>query len=264
MSKNKNAYDDPHIAEIYDKTEAYVDDIELIRSRINNLGAMHILEPFCGTGRIIIPLACDGHRLVGIDESSAMLNRAQSKLNKLSDDIKTRVKLIQADATAYSWPEGFDLVILGANCLYELATPEEQETCIAKAAASLKPGGYLFLDNNHMEGELDESWRQTGPRKSIFPVGTCDDGTCLDATTETTWFDGPKRLWQARRLITIKYPDGTNSTIEQVVQKHPVSVVEQQQWLRTYGFIIENLYGDRKGSPYTDKSDRAIFWAKKA
>ncbi len=55
MSRNSiNAYDtDAHVAEIYDQYEAKLDDIDFIRRLIRNFGPMKILEPFCGTGRIL-------------------------------------------------------------------------------------------------------------------------------------------------------------------------------------------------------------------
>jgi len=59
-----NAYDiEPHIAEIYDQVETYTDDLYLIRRLIGGRVPLRILEPFCGTGRILIPLALDGHTL---------------------------------------------------------------------------------------------------------------------------------------------------------------------------------------------------------
>ncbi len=35
-------------------------------------------------------------------------------------------------------------------------------------------------------------------------------------------------------------------------------------WLEAHGFVIEQLYGDRAGNPYTETSKRAIFWARLA
>jgi hypothetical protein len=51
---------------------------------------------------------------------------------------------------------------------------------------------------------------------------------------------------------------------EYIQQKHPVSAVEVQTWLEAHGFAIEQLYGDRAGNPYTEISQRAIFWARRA
>ena len=36
-----------------------------------------------------------------------------------------------------------------------------------------------------------------------------------------------------------------------------------QTWLEKYGFVVEQIFGDRAGDPYTETSNRAIFWAKK-
>lgn len=256
-----NIYDlDYHIAEIYDQTETNIDDVGLIRRFLQGRGPYRVLEPFCGTGRILIPLAIDGHTLVGMDQSHGMLLQAQSKISQLSDGTQVRIKIIKADVTTCIWPSGFDLVILGGNCFYELATAKEQEGCIAKAACSLKSGGYLYLDNNHMEGELDKSWQDKGVvRKTLS--GLCSDGTHIECTMETIWCDVPSRLVRFLRKAIIKYPDGQIIIRESIQQKHPVSVEEMKTWLENHGFSIKQILGDRGGSPFTSSSNRAIFWA---
>ena len=81
----------PYIAEIYDELENYTDDVELIRSLIQNRGPLKILEPFCGTRRILIPLAQNGHTLTGMDVSPGMLGRARNKLATLDREVQNRV-----------------------------------------------------------------------------------------------------------------------------------------------------------------------------
>jgi SAM-dependent methyltransferase len=239
---------EPHIAEIYDQSETYHDDVDLLLSLIlsGNWGArgdvgvgsepapttqnapisgISILEPFCGTGRILIPLAQAGYNLVGLDQAAGMLARTRQKLACLPPEVQSRTSLCLSDVIMDEWPSGFDLVVLGGNCLYELATSEEQEHVIHSAATCLKPGGYVYVDNDHMEGGLDPSWQQSGTKPG-FPSGTCADGTKVKSTTETIWFDIPARLAK-------------------------------------YGFGIDRLFGDRAGNPYTPASSRAIFWARK-
>lgn len=263
MTFNAVMYDvEPHVAEIYDQIETYTVDVELIRRLIGGRGPWRILEPFCGTGRILIPLALDGHELVGFDGAQGMLARAQAKVADLPNAVQKRIILSEADVTAAKWPRGFDLVILGGNCFYELATPQEQEGCIASAAASLEPGGYVYVDNNHMEGDLDESWRESGESQG-FPTGICADGTRIESTSETIWYDAPQRLVRFRRRTRVTLLDGQVVEREYVQQKHPPSAGEVQGWLEAHGFEIEHLYGDRAGNPYTESSKRAIFWARK-
>ncbi len=264
MSYNStNGYDvDPHVAEIYDQLETYRDDVALIRRLLGARPALRILEPFCGTGRILIPLALEGHDLVGLDQSAGMLDRAREKVRRLPQAVQQRIVLTRADVTDGKWPGAFDGVILGANCFYELATPEEQERCIALAAESLNPGGYVYVDNNHMEGALDEDWQDLGVVKQTLS-GICRDGTKVEGAMETIWYDVPRRLARFRRRVVVTLPDGRIVKREYIQQKHPVSMVEVQTWLERHGFTVERLYGDRAGTPYTRKSRRAIFWAKK-
>jgi SAM-dependent methyltransferase len=277
MNKRRNVsqfrsaimYDvEPRVAEIYDQVETYTDDVELIRRLIGGRGPWRILEPFCGTGHILIPLAADaahrsdGHELVGLDGAQGMLARARAKVADLPNAIRRRIILSEADVTIAEWPRGFDLVILGGNCFYELATPQEQEGCIASAAAALKPGGYVYVDNNHMEGDLGESWREPGVSQG-FLTGTCADGTRVESISETIWYDAPRRLVKFRRRTRVTLPDGQVVEREYVKQEHPPSTGEVRGWLEAHGFEIEHLYGDRAGNPYAESSKRAIFWARK-
>ena len=59
---------DKYIAEIYDQQETQCDDVNLLLSLIGNRPCK-ILEPFCGHGRILLPLAQAGHEIVGLDLS---------------------------------------------------------------------------------------------------------------------------------------------------------------------------------------------------
>jgi hypothetical protein len=169
---------------------------------------------------------------------------------------------MQADVLVDDWPQGFDLVLLGCNCFYELATLQEQETCIRQAFRALHPGGHVWIDNDHMEGDLAASWQDIGVVKPSLQ-GTCADGTVVECTRETIWFDAPNRLARFRRISKITYPVGSTIEQEYIQQKHPVSKLEIEGWLEQNGFIIEGIFGDYSANPYTDSSPRAIFLARR-
>lgn len=264
MRRNKiNPYAiDAHIAEIYDRTETDLEDVVLLRRLIGKDQQLRIFEPFCGTGRILIPLAEDGHEIFGMDQALSMLDRAREKINLLPLNVQQKITLINSNVVTANWPQGFDLIILGDNCFYELASLEEQEQCIRSAGRSLLPGGMIFIDNDHMEGELDRTWQILGASQ-LSLVGVCSDGTSVESARETIWFDAFRRLVRFRRWTKIIFPDGRSMEKEFVQQKHPVSVVEIGAWLEYYGFVIEQFYGDHAGNTYSDTSKRAIFWARK-
>jgi SAM-dependent methyltransferase len=258
-----NPFDvDPHVAEMYDRVEYGREDVAFIRRLTAGLGPLKVLEPFCGTGRVVLPLAEAGHTVTGLDSSQAMLARAKDKTAALPEDIRRRLELVEMDVTCWEdWPVGFDLVIVGGNGLYELATPEEQEGCIQAAAASLKPGGHIYLDSDHMEGVLDANWRLAGEVRGVL-TGTCADGTYVENTFETTWYDSQRRLVQFRRRTYITPPNGPSRLSEFTQQKHPVSRLEVQTWMEKHGLVVEGLYGDRSGGPYVESGGRMIFWAR--
>jgi len=257
-----NVYDlDPHKADWYDQIATGTDDIEQIRRLIGGRGPWRILEPFCGTGRILIPLALDGHELVGIDQAKTLLDRCREKVARFDRQTQRRITLVEGDVTLGGWPGGFDLVVLGGNCFYELATPEEQEGCIASAAEALKPGGYVYVDSDHMEGGLDPSWQEPGVH--IAEPFICADGTKLQFSSETIWFDAPARLWRSRRRTIATLPDGTVREAEVIQQKHPVSAGEVRGWIEKHGFEIERNYGNTDDEPYRPELNRATFWARK-
>jgi len=260
MSYNQvNLYNlDIHIAEIYDQQVNYSDDVQLLLDLIGPKGPLRIFEPFCGTGRILIPLIMAGHQLIGLDQSKVLLNCCKEKLNHMGK----QAMLVEGDALDYSWPDGLDLVVLGGNCLYELAKTDEQERCIQFAALALKPGGFLFLDNDHMEDALAQSWQDPTARTS-FPSGLCADGVRLESTIQTIWVNVSARLARFRRQTKVIYPDGRIVERAYIQQKHPISTGELKIWLEKHGFTIEQLYGTWKREFYTDTSPRAIFWAKK-
>jgi len=247
-------------ADVYDQLETQTDDVALLRGLLDGLGHLRILEPFCGNGRMYIPLAADGHEIVGIDVSDEMLASGRAKLAKSPTELRERVTLLLADATAGGWPTGFDLVILGANCFYELPTAEAQRGCIQSAHNALKPGGWLYLDNNHMEGDLDPAWCRVG-ETSVRPSVTCPDGSLFSETVTTIWVDRPNRIWRADRVAELRLVSGDVLRHAYTQQKHPPSTGEMREWLEEQDFSILGCWGDRKQSPCTDQSGRAIFWA---
>lgn len=253
-----------HVAEIYDRQEDYHHDVDLIRRLLGTKTACCILEPFCGTGRISIPLALDGHSVVGVDRARVMLDAAEAKAEKMGHRVRQRITLIKADVLNAEWPQGFDLVILGGNCLYELASAEEQERCIAKASHSAKNGAYIYLDNEHMEGPLEKSWQRLDVDEMAFPTGICADGTRIRTRRERIWCNVDERLVQYRRKTTVTLPNGDARTREYLMRCHPPSTGEVTAWLDRYGFVVEKMYGDRSGGLYEESSQRAIFWARKS
>lgn len=96
------------------------------------------LEFAIGTGRIAVPLAEKGVRVVGIDNSAAMLQRLREK----RDDIEA----IEGDMATTKVDGEFSVVFLVFNTIFNLTTQDAQVACFENAAAHLQPGGRFVIE----------------------------------------------------------------------------------------------------------------------
>ncbi len=110
-------------------------------------GELPILELGVGTGRIAIPLATEGHALIGIDRMKAMLERLAAKLEEEPEEVAQRIELIEGDITELPVEAAStNLVIAPFNVLQHLYTWEELSLCFREAYRALAPGGTFAFD----------------------------------------------------------------------------------------------------------------------
>ena len=235
-------------------------DVDMLLSLIKGSGSLNILEAFSGTGRILLPLLKQGHTMTGIELAPAMAALAKVKAVELGAEALNRLTLKTQDVLLESWGAGdYDVVIIGCNALYELTTPQMQETCIMRAFDALKPGGKLFIDNNNWQTLLEP---EVG-RKWIALQGTTADSTFCRQSAETVSVEVEQGLMHIKRTWYTRTVDGAESTEEYMGSKRPVSGEEVEGWLKRASFAILQSYGDTIGNPFTPVSSRAIFWAQK-
>jgi SAM-dependent methyltransferase len=101
-----------------------------------------VLEFGVGTGRLALPLAQQGLKVYGMDNSEAMLERLRAKPGAdgivaiLGDFASSRV---EAEAP-------FSLVFSAFSTLFLLGTQEAQVECFMNAARHLRTGGYFVVE----------------------------------------------------------------------------------------------------------------------
>jgi len=117
---------------------------EIARRRLAGPG--RILELGAGSGRITIPLARDGHRVVAIDQSPAMLARLRARTEALGTATRARIEPVAADLRTFRVPGRFPLVIAAFNVLEHLYTRVELDACLRRVALHLEPGGAFVFD----------------------------------------------------------------------------------------------------------------------
>lgn len=262
MKKYKYAmnYDDLLLAELYDQMEHQMEDVTLLKGLMGTGGPYRILECFSGTGRIFIPLLEAGHNLTGIELAGAMNQRAIEKIQGVDEGLLQRVNLLVEDVLTCNWGEDYDLIVIGNNALFELATSAMQEQCIAKAYQALRPGGKLFLDTS--------SWHQTLTEKMVGDKwvaieGTGEEGGYGRLISEVIAIDEENQVMKIKRTWVSRTKEGKENTYEYEAFKHPATFPELESWVKGHNFHIIDIMGNYKGEKLTAESPRVIFWAEK-
>lgn len=106
-----------------------------------------ILEIACGTGRIALPLARQGHQLVGLDASQAMLDTFKDALSREPKAVQDRVSLAQGDMRDFNLKKKFSLVTIPFRPLQHMHSLDDQIAALTCARHHLdSSGGVLAFD----------------------------------------------------------------------------------------------------------------------
>src|SRR5882672_11506580 len=102
------------------------DDVSFYRMLADERGGP-ALDLGCGTGRIMLPLLADGHVVVGVDHSRAMLARAAERVARLPPSGRRRALLVRADLRrlAVTAAPRFALAIVAFHGIQHLVTDAE-------------------------------------------------------------------------------------------------------------------------------------------
>lgn len=200
-----------------------------------------------------MPLASDGHNVVGLDLSAAMLSRARDRAQRAG----VEVQLVEGDMRDFSLDQTFALILIPFSSFLHLA-PADRFACLARVREHLTPGGQFALDVFQPDplkiagrdgGLIEEATfedPETGERVTRFSSGVAT----VDSTTFTWRFDAV-----GADLLVRRY--------ERVVTLHFLYRRELELLLDAAGFELEELHGDYDGSPVDEHSPRLIALARR-
>lgn len=132
-----------------------------------------VLDLGCGGGRMLLPLAADGHEVVGIDADPEALRVCGERLTAAGLTAELAVGELRSEK---SWPVGqFDLVLCLGHTFMLLHEVDDAVACLAAARERLAPDGVLILDD--LPGML---WPTVAA--GDWPAGLAEDGSA-----QMTW-----------------------------------------------------------------------------
>jgi SAM-dependent methyltransferase len=246
-----------HIARYYDLShDRLTDDIPFLLKLAAETGGP-VLEPGCGSGRLLIPLARAGYVATGVDNSPEMLARAETRLAGEPAGVRSRVRLLAADMKKLSLPDGepYGLIVFGYNTFMHL-----DETGAGAVLKRLRPllrsDGLLAIDvANPMalaaaaddpDFELEDTLRDELLGETIRQY-TAYEGAPGEQMVDVTWvyeqIGAESAPTKARLRLHYLYP-------------HQYDLL-----LTLTGFRLTAIYGDYDRTPFTEESERLLLVA---
>jgi SAM-dependent methyltransferase len=232
-------------------------DVSFYRSLARHLGADDVLDLACGSGRVTLPLARDGRRVVGIDLSMPMLIRANQRAQKLGRAARARLALLRGDMRRFALARRFPLVISAFNAFEHLYTRTDLAACLASVREHLAPGGRLAFDVQNP----DLKWLSRDPRKRWARTRFRDPTTGTRVEYTTNHIYDP--------VSQIAYIKFYYQTLEDDPAERHLSVVrlaqrkffpaELEALVSASGFQIEYRYGEFDGEALTSDQESQIL-----
>lgn len=120
-----------------------------LRSLLDCLGRqrpIRALDLGCAAGRNTIFLAAEGHDVIAVDLSSAMVEETRRRLASLIGTQAAESRVIRGSMLDLSFlgDSSFDLII-ALGVFHQASTVEEWEHATAESVRVLRPGGYVLL-----------------------------------------------------------------------------------------------------------------------
>jgi SAM-dependent methyltransferase len=126
-----------------------------------------VLEPGCGSGRLIHAMAAQGFRVTGIDLNRNALDYCQSRLDKRG----LTAGLIQGDMTDFAFKKPFDAAFNTINTFRHLLNEQAAAKHLRCVATALKPGGIYILGLHLLPPDADlygtERWTATRGKTKV-------------------------------------------------------------------------------------------------
>ena len=244
-------------ADMYDLNETYTDDAEFAL-KLMGTTPKKVLEIACGSGRFLVPVARAGHDATGLDFDEHMLEKIAQKT---ADE---KIKWHKADVVYDDWGTGFDVIILGANFLFNIVSDMDyeraQKLMIQKSADALAVGGHVFVDYAYTQ--YPEKWFHN-PEENLIWEGTDSHGNYGKMALLDNTYDAESGVARFIRRFEMRLADGSALVQEIPSEKHFASLGQVHKWLEEAGFVIERECGDYQGHSISETTNRAIIWARK-
>lgn len=213
-----------------------------------------LIDIACGTGRLTIPLAKNGFKLMGGDVNEGMLNEAVKK----SSNLDLPIDWVEQDCTKLDLNIKSNLIYSVGNSFQHFLTNEAQDGLLSSINKHLESNGiFIFGTRFPSEEELlqpttEEYWRTYTDGETKVDIYTISNYDSLNQIQHNTTI----RKYKNNEGIIIK-EKRTNISLRYVFPK------EMERILLSNGFAIVDVFKDWNETPVTNDSYEMIYVCKK-
>jgi SAM-dependent methyltransferase len=211
-----------------------------------------VLEVACGTGRVLIPCARAGVRVIGLDLSRAMLDVCRSRLRDEPPEVRDRVELHEGDMRTFDLGRPFDLITMPFRGFQHLLTVDDQRNALANIRRHLATAGRFVLDlfNPSLPLLGDERWLV---QPIVEPPFTMPDGRLVVRSYRIAGRDYFNQVQDVEMTYEITWPDQRQERRTERFLLRYLFRFEAEHLLVREGFDVREVYGDYDRSPYGAK-----------
>jgi len=230
----------------------YLEDIPFWLELANQHGDP-VLELGCGTGRVLLPLARAGHRVIGLDNNLSMLHFLRSHLEAT---LQPAPEVFVADRAAFRLAVRFPLIILTCNTFSTLPA-EIRRVTLQCVRLHLKPGGLFATSVPNPRLLLDLPARSDAEVEDEFT----NPLTGNPVQVSSAW-----RRTKTHFMVTWYYdhlfPDGALQRLKAEVRHELASAQVYLDDICAASLDIEAVYGDFDHSAYAPQSPYLLIIAR--
>ncbi|MBY0122760.1 class I SAM-dependent methyltransferase [Bacillus sp. S/N-304-OC-R1] len=246
-TNNLEKYADP---EMYDHLHKdYTKDFNVIVEWAQQYGQQQpIIELACGTGRVTIPMAKQGFKMIGVDIHEGMLSLAKEKAE--NEDLPIEFHL--RDCTTLSLPTKSSFIYMTGNSFQHFLTNEQQDALFQAVRHHLNNRGLFIFDTRnpllHELAVVDKYEQKYIDKKGDRVIEYHSEE--YDSLTQMQHCMTKRHIYRKEELIAIEQ-DGISLRF--------TFPLEMKRLLHSYGFKILQVYGDWDKNELTAQSVQMIY-----
>ena len=194
-----NWYDFPQYFDMVfrDETAAEIDFFLTAFERLAGGGVRRVLEPGCGSGRLVAALASRGLSVTGVDLSAPSLDYLRRKLRRRG----LSATLCRCDFTSLDLGQTFDAAYCTFNTFRHLTSEQAAVRHLQSVADHLRPGGIYILGFHIIPLDADPQCIERWQARHA--------ATTVNVTLRVADFNRRKRIERLHVVLTARTPTRT-------------------------------------------------------